>query len=109
MGFFSPDTEEDALRLVDRINSEIRGISASIHLNYNMIDGRNRELCRKHFNNIINLVRKYEKIKNNLSEFDRGRMMGATVNVWNGERTGLIMWEEYLRNVLTRLHQDINY
>lgn len=36
-------------------------------------------------------------------------MMGATVDVWNGERVGLIMWEHYLRNVLPRLHQDINY
>ncbi|MBD5239650.1 MAG: hypothetical protein HDS64_07790 [Bacteroidales bacterium] len=109
MGFFSPDTEEDALKLVDKINVEMRAISASMHLNYNMIDGRNRSVCRNHYNNIISYVKKYEKIKNNLSEFDRGMMMGATVDVWNGERVGLIMWEQYLRNVLPRLHQDINY
>ena len=55
MGFFSPDTEDDALKLVDRINVEMRAISASMHLNYNMIDGRNRSVCRNHYNNIINL------------------------------------------------------
>ena len=88
MGFFSPDTEDDALKLVDRINVEMRAISASMHLNYNMIDGRNRSVCRNHYNNIINYAKKYEKIKNNLSVFDRGMMMGATVGVWNGERVG---------------------
>lgn len=109
MGFFSPDTEVDALRMVDKINTEMRSISASMHLNYNMIDGRNRSVCRNHYNNIISYTRKYKRIKNNLSEFDRGMLLGATVDVWNGERVGLIMWEQYLRNVLPKLNQDINY
>ena len=109
MGFFSPDTEADALKLVDKINVEMRAISASMHLNYNMMDVRNRSVCGNHYNNIISYVKKYERIKNNLSEFERGMMMGATVDVWNGERVGLIMWEQYLRNVLPRLYQDLNY
>lgn len=109
MGFFSKDTEADALKMVDKINSEMRAISASVHLNYNMIDGRNRNICRNHYNNIISYARKYERIKENLSEFDRVMLLGATVDVWNGERVGLIMWEQYLRNVLGKLHQDINY
>lgn len=109
MGFFSPDTEADALKIVDKINSEMRSISASMHLNFNMIDGRNRNKCRTHYNNILSYIKKYERIKNNLSNFDRTLMMGATVNVWNGEQTGLIMWEQYLRNVLPLLHRDINY
>ncbi len=109
MGFFSKDTEADALKMVDKINSEMRAISASVHLNYNMIDGRNRNICRNHYNNIISYTRKYERIKENLSEFDRVMLLGATVDVWNGERVGLIMWEQYLRNVLGKLHQDINY
>ena len=109
MGFFSKDTEADALKMVDKINSEMRAISASVHLNYNMIDGRNRNICRNHYNNIISYTRKYERIIENLSEFDRVMLLGATVDVWNGERVGLIMWEQYLRNVLGKLHQDINY
>ena len=109
MGFFSKDTEADALKMVDKINSEMRAISASVHLNYNMIDGRNRNICRNHYNNIISYTRKYERIKENLSEFDKVMLLGATVDVWNGERVGLIMWEQYLRNVLGKLHQDINY
>lgn len=109
MGLFSQDTEVDALKLVDKINTEIRAINASMHLNYNMIDGRNRSVCGNHFNNIVSYTKKYERIKNNLSEFDRRMLLGATVDVWNGERVGIIMWEQYLRNVLQRLNQDINY
>ena len=109
MGFFSKDTEDDALKMVGKINSEMRAISASVHLNFNMIDGRNRNVCRSHYNNILSYTRKYERIKENLSEFDRVMLLGATVDVWNGERVGLIMWEQYLRNVLGKLHQDINY
>lgn len=109
MGFFSPDTEADALKFVDKINSEMMSISALMHLNYNMIDGRNRNICKAHYENIISYIKKYERIKRNLSEFDRGMMMGATVDVWNGEKVGLVMWEQYLRNVLPLLHRDINY
>lgn len=109
MGFFTPDSESDALKIVDKINMEMRAISASMHLNYNMIDGRNRNICRSHYENILSYVRKYERIKSNLSEYDRTMLLGATVDVWNGERVGLIMWEQYLRNVLAKLHQDINY
>lgn len=109
MGFFSKDTEGDALRQIELINREMREISASIHLNYEMIDGRNRNKIRSHYNTILGYVKKYERIKINLSEMDRIMLMGATVDVWNGERVGVFQWEQYLRNTLQRLNQDINY
>lgn len=49
MGFFRKDTEEDALKKIENINREMREISASVHLNYNTIDGRNRSKVRNHF------------------------------------------------------------
>lgn len=109
MGWFKPDTEKDAFRMIEKINSEMRAINASMHQNYNMIDGRNRSFCRSHFNNIISYTRRYESIKNNLSEMDRVMMMGATVDIWNGERDGVVMWEHYLRNTLEYLNNEINY
>lgn len=36
MGLFSSDTEADALRQIEKINSEMRAISALIHLNYDI-------------------------------------------------------------------------
>ena len=84
MGWFSQDTEADALKQIEKINVEMRAISALIHLNYNMIDGRNRNKVISHYNNIISHGRKYDRIKANLSEMDRMMLMGATVDVWNG-------------------------
>lgn len=109
MGFFSPDTEADALRQVEKINTEMRAISALIHLNYNMIDGRNRSQIKLHYNNILRYATKYDRIKRNLSEMERVLMMGATVNVWNGERVGVFMWEHYFRNSMDYLCQNLNY
>lgn len=109
MGWFTPDTEQYALRVVEKINSKMRVKKTSMHQNYNMINDRNRTKCRYHFNNIITLTHKYEKIKNNLSEMDRIMMLGATVDAWNGERTGVVMWEHYVHNVLEYLNQEINY
>ena len=109
MGWFSQDTEADALKQIEKINVELRAISALIHLNYNMIDGRNRNKVISHYNNIISQGRKYDRIKANLSEMDRIMLMGATVDVWNGERVGVLTWEMYFRNVMEQLTNDINY
>lgn len=109
MGFFRKDTEEDALKKIESINREMREISASVHLNYNMIDGRNRSKVRSHFDNIISYLRSYERIKSGLSPMDQVLLLGATVDVWNGERVGVLMWETYLNNVLEALYKDINY
>ena len=109
MGFFSKDTETDALKQIEKINREMREISALVHLNYNMIDGRNRNKIKLHYNVIIGYSHKYDRIKANLSEMDRVMLMGATVDVWNGERVGVFTWETYLRNTLNQLNHDINY
>lgn len=109
MGFFTKDTEADALKKIESINREMREISASIHLNYDMIDGRNRSDIRNHFSNIVSLVKSYEKIKSNLQEWERGMLLGATVEAWNGEVVGVFKWETYLSNVMERLYHDINY
>ena len=36
-------------------------------------------------------------------------MMGATVDVWNGERVGVLMWESYFRDTMEYLYQNLNY
>lgn len=109
MGFFTFDTEADALKQIEKINSEMRAINALIHLNYDMIDGRNRSQIKYHFSNIVRYGSKYDRIKQNLSEMDRILMMGATVDVWNGERVGVLMWESYFRNTMEHLYQELNY
>ena len=109
MGFFSKDTEVDALNQIEKINRDMREISATIHLNYNMIDGRNRRKLQLLYSSVVSKVRKYERIKNNLSDFEQGMLLGAPITVWNGEQTGVLMWESYLRDTLQQLAKDINY
>lgn len=109
MGFFSPDTEADALKQIEKINSEMRAISALIHLNYNMIDGRNRTQIKLHLTNAFRYAAKYDRIKRNLPDLDRMMLMGATVNVWNGERVGVFTWEIYFENVTKQLCIDLDY
>lgn len=109
MGFFTPDTEKDAIRQIEKINAEFRAISASVHLNYNMIDGRNRSVIKRHLDNIMSYASKYERIKNNLSDFERMMLLGCTVDVWNGERVGVLMWETYFTQVSQQLINDLNY
>lgn len=105
MGFFSSDTEADAINMINKINVEVRAISAILHRNNDIINGYNRIKIKGHISNIISYVKKYERIKNNLSEMDCVLLMGATVDVWNGERVGVFQWETYLQNTLRYLSQ----
>lgn len=109
MGFFTKDTEADALKKIESINREMQEISASMHLNYDMIDGRNRSKIKGHYNKIVSYLKSYERIKSNLSEMDRVMLLGATVNLWNGEQVGVLMWELHISDILRKLNNEINY
>lgn len=109
MGFFTKDTPADALRQLEKINQEMRAISALMHLNYNMIDGRNRDKVRVHYNNIIRYGSKYDKIKKGLSMYEQLELEGMQMPLWNGKDGNVLAWEFYFRITLDELHKDINY
>ncbi len=109
MGFFSRGTKEGALKQIGKVNSEMRAISAAMHLNYNMIDGRNRNEVSIHYNNIVRYIQKYEREKNDLSEIDCLFFLGETVDVWNGERVDVFTWETYVHIILHKLSIELNY
>jgi hypothetical protein len=109
MGFFTKDTPADALKQLEKINQEMRAISALIHINYNMIDGRNRDKIRTHFNNIVNYGSKYDRIKNNLSICDKLDLELMQMPLWNGEDGNVVKWEMYFKMTIDQLYKDINY
>lgn len=109
MGFFTKDTPADALKQLEKINQEMRAISAIIHLNYNMIDGRNRDKVKVHYNNIIRYGSKYDRIKSSLSIYDKVELEGMPILLWNGENGDVLKWEFYFKVTLDQLHKDINY
>lgn len=108
MGFFSQYTEADAFKQIENVNSGMRAINAIIHSSGGHIGYGNRTAIRPYFNEVVRHLKKYEKVKNNLNEMDRMLMLGAIVDVWNGERVGLLTWEQYIRNVLNQLKIDLN-
>lgn len=87
----------------------MRAISALMHLNYNMIDGRNRSKVKEHYNNIIRYASKYETIKSNLSIYDRLELEAMRMPLWNGKDGDVTAWEFYFKITLEQLYNDINY
>lgn len=108
MGIFSKGTKEEAKTQINKINIEMRAISASMHLNCNIIDGRNKFEIKSHFNNIVRYTQKYERIKRDMSDIDNLFFQGETVDVWNGERVDVFTWETYLFNVMKKLSNELN-
>lgn len=106
MAVFS-DKEADALRQIEKINREMRSIMSRVEKNNGMIDHRNKQLVGFSYIKVERYLEKYENIKTKMSEMERGLLMGADVIVWNGEKTGALMWEMYINNVMPRLFQDI--
>ena len=109
MGFFTKDTKEDALKQLNKINQELRAINASMHLNYNMIDGRNRSKVREHFNKIINYRSKYYRIKRSFPILEQLELEATPFDLWNGECKDVTAWEFYFEMLFEQLQRDINY
>lgn len=109
MGFFTKDTKEDALKQLEKINQEMRAISASMHLNYNMIDGSNREKVRAHYNNIVKYYSKYKDIKRGFSIYDQLDLERMSMSLWNGKPGDVTAWEFYFNITIEQLYRDINY
>lgn len=109
MGLFSRDTEDDAVKQIENINSEIRAISAAIHSCNNHVCSYNRNDIISHLMNAEKYAGKYDRIKRGLQQYERAMLMGRTVPVWNGESVGVFTWETYYRNVVVQLKNDLQY
>ena len=99
--------EAEALEQIEKINREMRSIMSRVEKNNGMIDHRNKQLVGFSYLKVERYLEKYERIKSLMAEMERGLLMGADVIVWNGEKTGVLMWELYINSVMPRLFQDI--
>lgn len=109
MGFFTRDTKEDCLKLVEKINCEMRAISAAMHRSpTNGIDYTNRLQIQRHFYNAINYAQKYDRIKNNLAIIEKLDLEVIQVQVWNGTTTACCTWEFLVTDTLNKLSNAIN-
>ena len=97
---FNADAETKAIQKIEKINSEVKKIRNILTFNDGVLNHSNSNEVRPHFNNIMRYLQEYERIKQNMSNMERTLFMGATVDVWNGERVGVLKWEFYLQGVL---------
>ena len=52
---------------------------------------------------------KYDKIKSNLSMYDRLELETMRMPLWNGKDCDVISWEFHFKITLEQLYNDINY
>lgn len=108
MGFFTKDTKKDALEEIIKINRELRAISALIHLNYNMIDGRNRDKIIIHFNKITKYYNKYKRIKSGFPLLEQLELESEKIELWDGSNNDVTAWEFYFYPMIKELENQIN-
>lgn len=108
MGLFSKDTKVDCLDLINKMNQEMRAMNASLHLNNNLIDGRNKNEIASHYNNVVNYLTKFHKIKNRFPMLERLELESTKVNLWNGKIVDSFSWEFWLEDTMKWLYQEIN-
>ena len=87
------NTATEALRQLEKINQEMRAISALAVLNDGMINNHNDSKVKEHYNNIIRYNAKYEKLKDSLSLYDMLEFEGLQMPLWNGKEGNVIAWE----------------
>ena len=97
--FFS-EKEKEAFDIIEKINRRMKIIRYLI-VNYgDSINATNGSSIAAIFVECRDLYAKYQKyIFKNLMDYERGMFRGATVDCWNGEQTGVIMWETYFENM----------
>lgn len=97
MGIFKRYTEDDAVRQIELINSEMRSIRLAIKRYDDRLCAANKSEVERHMFTIMNHARKYDRIKREFQAWEIGMLNGRTVPVWNGETTVVAMWELYFK------------
>lgn len=106
MGFFSKDTIDDCLNLVNKVNSEFRAIIALFHSGPTYgVDNSNYYSVKRHLNNIITYSEKYDNIRSNLSIIDRVNLDAMEVPLWDGIKTVSVNW----RFMVIQCWEQINH
>ena len=102
-------TATEALEQLEKINQEMRAISALAALNDDMINSHNDSKVKEHYNNIIRYNAKYEKLKDSLSFYDMLEFEDLKIPLWNGKEGNVIAWEFAFAPALSQLSRYFNH
>lgn len=113
MGWFTTEEEDaqkliaDALKLIDKMNMEMRAMSALMHMHGNVVCDANKDDIITHFNNNVSYNEKYESIKHKLPLLESLDLQGKNVGLWNGEDADVIKWEVTFFMTMQSLRQSL--
>lgn len=109
MKFFARETKEDCFKYVEKINREMRAISAAMHRSpINGIDSSNYYEIFGHFRNIVSYGQKFDNIKKSLPVLEQLDLDIAKVYVWNGKETDCGTWRFLTEFTLNELYDELN-
>ena len=98
MGIFSSN-ESDAIRQIEKINSGASQIREILRLTNDTIVRSNAGRVAIILKDCGDYFQKYERIKAKMDMMQETLFLGTTVDCWNGERVGVLQWEQYFKNV----------
>lgn len=107
MDFFS-EHETEALKMIEKINDDMRSICKSLALNKGRINFKNNGLILLYYRRMLKHVQKYDEIRDNFNEVQDVLFKGANVTLWNGEKSAVLKWEVEMRRELDYLSQLFN-
>lgn len=105
MGFFSRDTIDDCLKLVNKVNSEFRAILALFHSGAMYgINESNYYSVKCHLNKIIAYSEQYDNIREHLPITEQLDLDLMEVSLWDGVKTESFNW----RFMVSQCSEQIN-
>lgn len=106
MGIFS-SKEDDAVEQIEKINRRMKTIREIIRRTGDNIVPANALEIAKIIQECGTFYDKYNRIKNGMDYMQGVLFLGRTVNAWNGEKVGVLLWEEYFVNTVHMLTNSI--
>lgn len=105
MGLFSfmRSPEEYAKEEIMKVNELIQKIRDIIRYTGDEIMPSNMNDCAILLNKSLEHYKKYERYVAQMDMMNRVLFQGDTVICWNGERVGILVWEQYYKNVFSVL------
>lgn len=107
MGLFS-SKEQDAIEQIEKINRRIKTIREM------MRQSPSDQLTRDNINDAALLLNecvsfwhKYESYVSRMDYMQKTLFKGQIVDCWNGERIGILTWENYFKNVFSALTAEV--
>lgn len=105
--FLFSSKEDEAVAQIGKINRRIKTIREIIRMSGDKIVPSNALDIAKIIQECGSFYNKYDRIKKEMNYMQCTLFLGRTVDVWNGEKVGVLQWEEYFMNTVHSITNGI--